>query len=168
MSKNYTEAESVQAIAASLIPTHHPELAGARIAYLFMDQTPKKGGRELAGKASKVSGRWAFMTELDFVLEVAEEKWNEMSESQRQALVDHLLECCTGEEQEDGSLKYSIREPDVHEFSTILQRHGAWNETLQGFCQVAQQVDLEELKQEVLEDEEELNLNEEDVDQVES
>ncbi len=164
MSKTYTEAETVQNIAASLIPTQHPELGGARINYLFIDQTPKKGGREVAGKASKVSGRWEHLTELDFIIEVAEEPWDEMDEQQRQALVDHLLETCTGEEQEDGSMKWSIREPDVQEFSTILQRHGVWNESLSSFVQVAQQIDIEELKQEVETEggtEDELNLNEE-------
>lgn len=166
MSKTYAEAETVQNIAASLIPTQHPELSEARIEYLFMDQTPKKGGRELFGKASKVSGRWEHLTELDFIIEIAEPRWNELAEHQRQALVDHLLECCTGEEQDDGSMKYSIREPDVQEFSTILKRHGVWNESLTGFIQVAQEIDIEELKQEALseetqeEGEDELDLNE--------
>jgi hypothetical protein len=163
MSKTYTEAEIAQNIAASLIPTHHPELGGARIGYLFMDTTPKKGGRELWGKASKVSGRWEHLTELDFIIEIAEKPWGEITESQRQALMDHLLESCTGEEQEDGSMKWSIREPDVQEYSTILSRHGVWNESLSGFIQVAQTIDIAELKQEALgesEEDSELDLNE--------
>jgi hypothetical protein len=128
-----------------------------------MDTTPKKGGRELWGKASKVSGRWEHLTELDFIIEIAEKPWGEITESQRQALMDHLLESCTGEEQEDGSMKWSIREPDVQEYSTILSRHGVWNESLSGFIQVAQTIDIAELKQEALgesEEDSELDLNE--------
>ena len=163
----YSEAEVVQGIAASLIPTQHPELAGARIGYLYIDKVPQKGGREVAGKASKVGGRWEHLTELDFIIEIAQPKWDELAEYQRQALVDHLLECCTGEEQDDGSIKWALREPDVQEFSTILQRHGAWNETLTGFCLVAQKINLDELKQEALGSEDELDLNDEEVEQGE-
>lgn len=169
----YSPAESVQAVAQSLMATYHPELATARIAYMFIDRVPKKGGRELYGKAVKVSGRWENLTELDFCIEVSMPKWNELSNEQRAALVDHLLERCSGEEdEEDGSYHWSLREPDVQEFSTILKRHGIWNETLTGFVQVAQALDLasiveaetgESVAAEVEEEETiELNLNEED------
>jgi hypothetical protein len=39
-------------------------------------------------------------------------------------------------------MTWVIREPDVHEFSSILRRHGAWTEDLTGFVSVAQSVDL--------------------------
>lgn len=162
MSKTYSKSDTIAAIANSLIPSHHPELATARIDYLFMSSTPKKGGRELFGKASKVSGKWEFLVELDFLIEVSEPAWAELSEDQRRALVDHLLEGCTGEEDESsGEMKWGIREPDVQEFSTILQRHGVWNEALTGFVQVAQQIDLSAIIEEETGEveENELNLN---------
>jgi hypothetical protein len=116
---------------------------------MFIDRTPKKGGRELYGKAVKVSGRWETLTELDFIVEVALPKWNDLSEDQRTALVDHLLERCHGEEDEEtGAYKWSLREPDVQEFSTILKRHGIWNESLTSFVQVAQGLDIASIIQE--------------------
>lgn len=168
MSADYSPAESVQSVAQTLLPTYHPELASARVAYMFIDRVAKKGGRELYGKAVKVSGRWENLTELDFCVEVSLPKWNELNDDQRTALVDHLLERCSGEEQEDGSLKWILREPDVQEFSTILQRHGVWNESLTSFVQVAQQLDIASLVQEVtgeaaigdtVEEDSEVNLN---------
>lgn len=167
MSAEYSAAESVQSIAQSLMATYHPELATARIAYLFIDRVPKKGGRELLGKSVKVSGRWQELTELDFCIEVALPKWQELTDDQKTALVDHLLERCSGEEnEEDGSYKWTLREPDVQEFSTILQRHGIWNEALTGFVQVAQSLNIaqivrEETGESVEADEEvEVDLNE--------
>lgn len=166
MSSTYAPAESVETLAQSLIGTYHPELATARIGYGFIERVPKKGGRELSGKAVKVSGRWMYLTELDFYIEVAAPKWNEMNEEERTALVDHLLESCTGEEQEEGDMKWVVREPDVQEFTNILQRHGAWTESLRGFVRVAHEIDVpeiirEETGTEVEETEEqELDLNE--------
>lgn len=149
MSAEYSPAESVQAVAQSLMATYHPELATARISYLFIDRVPKKGGRELLGKAVKVSGRWQELTELDFIIEVSLPKWQELTDDQKTALVDHLLERCSGEEnEEDGSYTWTLREPDVQEFSTILQRHKNWNESLTSFVQVAQSLDIAEIVRE--------------------
>ena len=65
------------------------------------------------------------------------------------ALVDHLLERCTGEEDEKtGDMKWSIREPEVQEFATILRRHGAWHIGLTSFVEVAQSIELDEVIQE--------------------
>jgi hypothetical protein len=169
MPADYSAAESVQTVAQSLLATYHPELATARINYMFIDRVPKKGGRELYGKAVKVSGRWETLTELDFIIEVALPKWNDLTEDQRTALVDHLLERCHGEEDEEtGEFKWSLREPDVQEFSTILKRHGIWNESLTSFVQVAQGLDIASIVEEetgttvetVEEEDAELNLNE--------
>lgn len=149
MSAEYSPAESVQSIAQSLLPTYHPELGTARISYLFIDRVPKKGGRELCGKAVKVSGRWESLTELDFIVEVSLPKWNDMTEDQRTALVDHLLERCAGEEDEEtGEYLWSLRDPDVQEFSTILKRHGVWHPGLMGFVQVAHDLDIASIVEE--------------------
>lgn len=163
MSADYSPAESVQAVAQSLMATYHPELATARITYLFIDRVPKQGGRELFGKAVLVSGRWRNITELDFCIEVSLPKWQELSDDQRNALVDHLLERCSGEEdEEDGSYKWKLRSPDVQEFSSILRRHGIWNETLTGFVQVAQSLNIADIVREEtgqsVDDEEEESL----------
>lgn len=149
----YSSASDVEEIAEGLIPNHHPELASARIQYLFTETASKKGGRELMGKASKVSGRWEFLTELDFVIEVAAPIWKDLSPERRQALVDHLLEHCTAQENEEtGDFKWSLREPDVKEFATVLQRHGCWADHLAGFLHVAQNVDLSSIVDEEAED----------------
>lgn len=159
MAKEYNEAETVERIANGLIPNYHPELAEARIMYVFVDKAGTKNGREVWGKSQKVSGLWEWALERDFVIQVAQDKWNELDETQRTALVDHLLESCTGEEDEDsGEMKWKIRDPEVQEFSSILKRYGAWHVGLQSFVQIAKEIDLDS----IIEQEAEVDLSEEE------
>jgi DNA recombination-dependent growth factor C len=151
MPRIYGVAETVEEIAARLLPTYHSELATARIKYIYVDKASKKNGKPVLGKARRVSGALEFLTELDFLIEVALDEWNNATDRQKQALVDHLLENCTGvEDQENGgAMKWTMRQPDVNEFTSILHRHGAWTADLQGMVEVAQRLNLEARVQEV-------------------
>ena len=146
MAKVYGIAESVEEVAKTLIPNYHSELATAVVKYVFVDKASMKSGRPVLGKARKLSGALEFLLESNFMIEVAMDQWNDLTPRQRDALVDHLLEYCTGEEDEEDAgapMKWKIREPDVREFRTILQRHGAWNEDLSGFVSVARRINVE-------------------------
>ncbi len=148
MPKVYGIAESVETIAKSLIPTYHPELATAEIRYVFVDKGSMRGDRPVYGKVRKLSGSMEFLLNTNFMLEIGLDHWNELSARQRTALVDHLLERCTGEEDEEDAgapMKWKLREPDVQEFRTILQRHGAWTEDLSGFVTVAQRINVDSM-----------------------
>jgi hypothetical protein len=121
--------------------------------YIFVDKASKKNGRPVLGKARRVSGSLEFLLEKDFLIEVALDCWDEADNRQREALVDHLLECCTGVEDNEngGAMKWHMRAPDVNEFTSVITRHGAWNEDLQNLVQVAQRLNIEERVQEVVE-----------------
>ncbi len=158
MAKTYETAETVERIANGLIPNYHPELAEARMMYVFVDKAGTKNGRELWGKAQKVSGLWEWVVEKDFVIQVAADKWGTMNEQQRTALVDHLLESCTGEEDEDsGEMHWKIRDPEVQEFASILKRYGVWHIGLSSFVSIAQEINLDN----IIEEEAEINLGDE-------
>ena len=154
MSQTYEEAEAVKTIADRLIGTHHPELAGASFRYIFKEKCSKKGGKPVFGAVKKMSDLMKYLIDADFMMELPLDVWNELDASKRTALVDHLLERCTGEEDEQTSeMKWSIREPDVNEFSSILRRHGPWHEDLTNFASVAQTLDLSFMAAEVDENE---------------
>lgn len=143
MAQTYENAEAVEAIANSLIPTYHPDLANAKIRYVFKEKAGKKGGKTVYGTVKKMSDLMIFLIEADFLIEMGLDAWNEMDAQKRTAAVDHLLERIYGEEDENsGEMKWKVREPDVQEFSSILSRHGAWNDDLVGFLTVAQTIDL--------------------------
>lgn len=145
MAKDYGTAESVEMVAKGLIPSYHPELLTARIVYIFVSEASKKNGKPIPGKVRKISGPLEFLLEKDFMIEVALDEWNNYTVGQRAALVDHLLERCTGEEGEDGMMKWSVRDPEIHEFATILNRHGAWHSDLDNFISVARQIDFDDI-----------------------
>jgi hypothetical protein len=133
-----------------MLPTFHPELATARIKYILVDKGSQKGGRPVFGKCRRISGALEYLLELDFLVEVSGDIWNELSVEQRQSLVDHLLERCTGEEDENtGEMVWKLREPDVQEFATILRRRGAWTAELTEFVSVAKTLDVEGILEEI-------------------
>jgi len=145
MAQNYEEAQAVESIADSLIGTHHPELAEAKFRYIFKEKCSKRRGKTVLGTVKKLGELQTFLIEgnPDFLMEIPLDVWNELDASRRTALVDHLLERCTGEEDEQtAEMKWKTREPDVYEFSSILRRHGAWTEDLSNFASVAQTLDL--------------------------
>lgn len=149
MPKVYSEAESARTLSGGLIANYHPELANARIRFIFVDKASSKGGIPVLGKTRKVSGPLEYLLELDFLIEIAEDQWHELNNERRTALVDHLLERCTGEEDEkSGEMSWKIREPDVQEFSSILRRHGAWNDSLSGFVSVAHEIEVDTIARE--------------------
>ena len=152
MPKDYSDAESVEALAQQILPTFHAELADAKIKYYFVSEHSMRGGRAISGKARKLSGAAQFLAGgYNFVIEVAMDLWNAMDEAARRATIDHLLEYCTGEEDEEtGEMSWTMREPDVKEFSTILRRHGAYTEDLVGLVQVAHSINIDARVQEVV------------------
>lgn len=131
----YDHHESSKEIAERLLPKHHPELASARFQYLCRSKAAKAGGKLVPGKVYKPAGWAKFLTETDFVLEIALDCWNNLEPNQRTALVDHLLSRCVGiEDDQTGEMKWKIRPPEVQEFPEVTDRHGAWNDSLTGMA----------------------------------
>jgi hypothetical protein len=143
MGQTYENAEGVETIAQQLIGSHHPELATARFRFVFKEKAGKKGGKTVYGTVKKCSDLMIFLIGADYLMEVALDAWNPLDGAKRTALVDHLLERCLAEDDEEsGETTFKLREPDVQEFSSILRRHGTWNDDLVNFVSVAQSLDL--------------------------
>jgi hypothetical protein len=127
----FDDSEAVEAIAAKLIPEHHPDLATAKIRYICRNLAAKKSGKKISGNVYKMQGKFKFLTECDLVVEIALEVWNDLQPNQRLALVDHLLTRFVGEEdEENGDWKWSVISPEIQEFPEVAERHGQWNEGL--------------------------------------
>jgi hypothetical protein len=165
MPKTWEDAKDLEHIASGLISGYHPEISTARILYCFVSEAGSKGGRKIPGKVRKFSGFMEWVLNKDFVVEVALDMWLEFDQQQKTALVDHLLERCYGEENEDsGEISWKLREPDVQEFGTILNRHGAWNSDLHTFVSISREVDLDQ----IIEEEGQVDQLEEETVQVEN
>ena len=150
-------AEGPAKIGAELMKEHHAHLLGVRVEFLFMDKTPKSKGRDVWGRAKKVSGLNAFLalgpnvlpeTYEDqpndlFVIEISEEVWDHLKPAAKKALVDHELSHCEIQTDEEGGVSLAIVGHDVTEFEAIVRRHGLWNEGLQDFAGAAEQLSLD-------------------------
>lgn len=145
---NYREAPQVKKIAEELIEKYHHHLIDfdVRIDYVFVDKTPKIGGKEVWGKCQKISSLNAFLAgeneDCDpfFVIIISEPVWDVLPPDKRRALVDHEL-CHTWseasqKEDTDGSedaVKLSLNPHDLEEFTCIVRRHGLWREDVEAF-----------------------------------
>jgi hypothetical protein len=150
--KDWLDADIVEALAKDILPTFHAELVEAKIKFYFVTEHSMKGGRPIFGKARKLSGATQFLAGgYNFAIEIAMDLFNAAEPAVRRARLDHLLECCTGiADEQTGAIKYTMREPDVKEFSSILRRHGAYTDDLMGLVQVAQTLQINARVQEVL------------------
>lgn len=155
----YRFSKEAQRIADDVISKHHPHLLGVKVLVVFMDKTPKSGGKDVWGRAKKISGLPAFLAgEGDrnqysdqpadfFVVELSEEIWQGLRPKQKRALIDHELSHMEiGFDEETGAVKLKIVGHDVTEFSAILERHGLWTEPLEDFVRAgAEQLDFSEV-----------------------
>jgi hypothetical protein len=128
----FGEFEAIEEIAKVLISKHHLDLATARIRYICKNKASKKAGFLVPGNVYKMAPKYEYLVGCDFVLEIALEVWNDFNPRQRQAVVDHLLSRCVGEEDEEdgGAMKWKLRPPEVQEFPEVVERNGQWNESL--------------------------------------
>lgn len=121
MGKFRKASDEVVKIAEHIINLYHEELMDARIGLLFRDEAPVSDGRITLGMAKKVGEDMKPYVPYDFVIWVAGDYWPELTEKQKQALIDHELCHCV----RIGG-KLAMRKHDIEEFTCILERHGVW------------------------------------------
>lgn len=136
MTEYWRASEEVTQIADDYLPLH-PDLIGAKIAYIFTDRTSFNDGVPIVGKVSKVPERLRPIMErnddgeqgYDFIITIGADTWAELSQANREAWIDYLMEQCYLEEDKHGNLKTKIRKPSINAFPNILSRHGvAWDQ----------------------------------------
>lgn len=131
---DYRYAPEVEEIGKELIRDveDHKGLDSVRVDYVYRDQASKSKGKTVLAKARKISGLNAFVANAEmvqrdfFVVEVAEDTWDQLDAAQQRALVDHELVHCKVEFDEEGTPQLSIRGHDIEEFGCVIERHGLW------------------------------------------
>lgn len=128
----------VLGIATEVISHYHRDLINAKIGFVFQDEAAKKLGKIILGNASKITDKQRTAgLDLDFVVTVAKDMWQEMTSIQRKALIDHELCHC------DFSQGYAkMRGHDIEEFNCIVERYGLWKSDLVKFGDVVEQAML--------------------------
>lgn len=127
----WVAGEDVRKLVEHYIANYHPKLASVdkEIVVLFREKSTKRGGQSVLGTARKAPAILDVLGKepCRFILEIAADEWGILGESQKGALVDHLLCACRVEEDEEtAELKCSIASPEVSFFWEELKRHGDW------------------------------------------
>jgi len=106
---------------------YHADLIGARIACIFKEKASTSDGIPIVGKVTKVSSRDKILMQepYDYRIVVGADAWQELNNAQKEAWVDHLMECAYGEENEKtGEMSWKLRKPEIQCFPCIINRHG--------------------------------------------
>jgi predicted metallopeptidase len=130
---DYEWAPDVETIAKDIIATveDHAHLAQAVVLYVFRDKATRSRGRAVLGKARKLAGLTKFLVHDEddlplFVVEISKDTWEDLTEEQRRALVDHELCHLVVDTDDDGTLVARTRGHDLEEFIGVVDRHGLW------------------------------------------
>jgi hypothetical protein len=131
MTDVWVAGEEVYKLMQHFVANYHPSLAGydKDIAILMRGKASKRGGQKVLGTAKKappildVLGKDSYK----FILEIAADEWQTLTNEQQGALMDHLLCACRAEEDEKTQeMKFSIAAPEVSFYWDELKRHGDW------------------------------------------
>lgn len=118
-------SQSVLSLATELVREFHTELIHANILFIHRSEAANSGGRTVLGKAAKISAPMkVLLDDADFLIWISKKDWEAASEGFRRPLLDHLLEHCTTDINDD---EYVLRNPEINEFRSIIDRHGLWS-----------------------------------------
>lgn len=125
----------------------HPHLSRASIVGLGRPKCVVKDGKEILAKLKVAEAMEKVLWDedslgADYIVVVGLNRWEDMNETTRLALIDHEL-MHAGGESEPESGKWLLREHDIEEFTDIIERHGAWRRDLGRFIAASQAVQLE-------------------------
>lgn len=106
-------------------------LAGCddEILVVFKEKATTSGNVVISGKTAKASPLMGLVgeTKYKFVITLAADEWQSMTDSQREALLFHHLCACGVEENPDtGDSRYFTRVPDVSFFRPEVETYGFW------------------------------------------
>ena len=131
MSDPWKAGPEVYTTMQTLIANHFPMLAGLdeEILIVFKEKASVNGDVTITGKTSKASNLLGVVSEkaYKFVITLAADAWQELSDSNREALLFHHLCGCSAEENpENGDMKCSVRIPDVSFYREEVEQYGFW------------------------------------------
>lgn len=107
MPTSFEDAPQVEDIAQAIIREHHRHLRDSDIRYLFrVADSWTKGGKEVYGQAQVVSGPMRHIAgDADAVVLINQHVWDDLSDKQREALVDHELSHLQPRTDADGDIQ---------------------------------------------------------------
>jgi hypothetical protein len=133
MAELFKANDTIMATVKDLVAKYHPNLIGIvdEIAVVFKEKASQVGDVVVIGKTAKASPLFNILGDVPwkFIITLASDEFNAMTETERVALLDHHLCACGVEEDEQQNLKTFVKIPDVSFFKEEVERHGFWRTT---------------------------------------
>ncbi len=121
---NYRAAPELQPMGSKMINEHYPHLIDASICYLWrLDKWNDSDGRAKLGKSMIVPAIWRAITGIDLIVVINKDAFVAHPDELRVSMLDNQL--CYFKPPaiaQDDSLAYSLRAPDIQEFSEVVTR----------------------------------------------
>jgi len=123
----YLIAPEVEKIAKPLLNTLTKQ---ANISYIFADKKTR-----YAGKIQKVSKEVKLITDLDYIMFINLDFWEEINNFKREALVFHELEHIEWKEniKDPNFGSWVLRRHDLEEFNSVVAKYGKWSPNIEVF-----------------------------------
>jgi hypothetical protein len=124
----YKTMETLIANNANLAPL---ALVDDEILIVFKEKASKNGDHVISGKTAKANALLSIVDpeqkDWKFVITLAGDEWQSMSDADREALLfHHLCACGVEENPETGNMKCFVRLPDVSFFREEVEKYGFW------------------------------------------
>lgn len=126
--REYQEDKSIETIASKIIGEFHFPVE-PMIKYLKLVSEKST----YLGKCSLATGKWKYLIDKEFVIEVWGKWWNDATSEQREALLYHELSHIGYTDKDDGDVVWRINSHDIEEFNKVAEKYGDWNGELRTF-----------------------------------
>ncbi len=134
----YDECPECEVLASELMQKYPEMLHDAQEANIkFLKKLSERSSYR--GKCSRTTGKWAYLTGYDYVIEVWGEWWDEASLQEKEALLCHELRHIARVTTSQGKVKWVLRRHDVEEFLEIVNAYGAWEPSLRALSNAIKQ-----------------------------
>ncbi len=115
----------IDSVLPQVLP-YHPHLKKEVIIFLFKKSMKYGGTAQVCNKQLKAILD-IYDADADFIICLNWQVWKQLTDAQKEALVDHELEHCKYDENDRPIMK----EHDLEEFTCVVERHGLWTTALQ-------------------------------------
>ena len=120
--KEYVKSNDLEVLADKVMHNQGMGLDDITIKYLLVYPTISK---TVAGKCSKATDLLKIYGECDYVIQMSGDLWDKLDDNTKEILMWHeLLHVHPVINQKNGGIDYKIRDHDVKDFYTIIQKHG--------------------------------------------
>ena len=120
--KEYVKSTEVEQLAADVIAEKTLDVSPARIKYLLIYPHINK---TTAGRCNKATNLLKFYGEVDYVIELSGEFYDQLDKDRRKILLWHeLLHVHPIINEKTGEWEFKIRKHDIGDFATIINEYG--------------------------------------------